>query len=241
MDGGFVVRPVLRIFEALERWAIIEGMNKKNGIPDADLILFDLDNTIYPKDLGLWRLIDGRIRAYVSRELNLSPEEAAVVQKRYWQLYGTTIIGLMNEHDVDPEPYLAYVHDVDVGKHLSPNAELQQVLSALPQRKAIFTNATAAHARNVLSAMGILDHFDPLVGMHETHYISKPDPRAFSYCLALLDVPAHRCLFIEDSPVNLPPARDMGMATVLVGRPDQGEADYYIDRIEDIAQLFGLD
>lgn len=216
-------------------------MKHKNGIPDVDLILFDLDNTIYPKDLGLWRLIDGRIKAYVSRELNLPPEEAAVVQKRYWRLYGTTIIGLMNEHDVDPEPYLAYVHDVDVDRYLKPNAELKRVLAALPHRKAIFTNATAAHARNVLAAMDILEHFDPLVGMHETHYISKPDPRAFAYCLALLDAPAHRCLFIEDSPTNLAPARELGMTTVLVGRPGQGEADYHIDRIEDIGPLFGIE
>lgn len=206
---------------------------------DINLILFDLDNTLYPRGLGLWTEIDRRILAYVCQTLNLPPDEAAMVQKRYWRTYGATIMGLMAEHNVDPEPYLAYVHDFDAGRYLQPNPALAQALTSLPQRKAIFTNATAAHARNVLGALGVLSFFDHLVGMNDIGYISKPNPLAYERCLALLDAPAHRCLFIEDSAVNLPPARRLGMHTALLGAPDQGEADYYLDQIEDVAELFG--
>ena len=216
-------------------------MDGHNRFSDVDLILFDLDNTMYPRDLGLWRQIDQRIRAYVAQTLDLSADEAAAVQKRYWQTYGTTIVGLMREHDVDPAPYLHFVHDLDVAAFLQPNPALARMLQALPQRKVVFTNATSVHARNVLSALDVLDYFEALVGMEETDYVSKPDLLAYERCLALIRAAPERCLLIEDSPGNLVPAQALGMATVLVGQPQQGIADDYIDRIEDVGRLFGLD
>ncbi len=219
----------------------MERMEQKNSAPDIDLILFDLDNTLYPRDLGLWRQIAARIRAYVGRELNLPPEEAEIVQRRYWIEYGTTIAGLIQEHGVEPGPYLADVHDVDIDGHLQPNPTLDAILAALPHRKAIFTNATATHAHNVLTALGVLEHFELLVGLDEVGYVSKPNPLAYERCLSLLGVSAERCLFIEDSPVNLVPAEAMGMKTVLVGSQDSNHADYTLARIEDIAHIFGLD
>jgi putative hydrolase of the HAD superfamily len=214
------------------------GMEPQTNRPDVDLILFDLDNTLYPRDLGLWRLIDDRIRAFVARELNLPPEEAEIVQKRYWIEHGTTLVGLMKEHGMDPAPYLADVHDVAVQDHLQPNPVLNDILTVLPYRKAIFTNATATHAQNVLEALDIVDHFEMLVGMDEVGYLSKPNPVAYERCLDMLGLPADRCIFIEDSPVNLVPARAMGMKTVLVGQAEQNHADYTINRIEDIGQIF---
>ncbi len=219
----------------------MKRMEPIKPIPDVDLILFDLDNTLYPRDLGLWRLIAARIRAYVARELDLPPDEAEIVQKRYWIEYGTTIAGLMKEHDVDPEPYLADVHDVDIDGHLQPNHTLDAILAALPHRKAIFTNATSVHARNVLTALGVLEHFELLVGLDEVGYVSKPNPLAYERCLDLLDVAPERCLFIEDSPVNLVPAEAMGMKTALVGRQNSNHADYTLVRIEELGQIFGLD
>ena len=161
------------------------------------------------------------------------------MQKRYWIEYGTTIAGLIHEHDVDPAPYLADVHDVAVHDHLRPNPALDAILAALPYRKAVFTNATATHARNVLEALDILDHFELLVGLDEVGYLSKPNPLAYERCLDLLGLPADRCIFIEDSPVNLAPAKAMGMKTALVGYAGHPHADYTIDRVEDINRIFG--
>ena len=210
-------------------------------VPDVDVLLFDLDNTLYARDIGLWKEIDERILAYVCQALDLPPLDARQVQKRYWRQYGTTIMGLMAEHDVLPEPYLAQVHEVDARRYLEPNPTLAALLAVLPQRKAVFTNASSAHARNVLSALDLLPYFDPLVGMGELGYISKPQRLAYERCLAILDVAPERCLFIEDSAENLAPARELGMVTALLGPPEQGEADYYLTRIEDVGCLFGLD
>ncbi len=216
-------------------------MEFKLALSDIDLLLFDLDNTMYPRDLGLWQEIDKRILDYVCELLDLPAQEASAVQKRYWKAYGTTIMGLMDEHGVDPAPYLAYVHDFDARRYLQPNPRLAHMLALLPQRKAIFTNATSDHARNVLGALGVLPYFNQMVGMGEIGFVSKPHPLAYERCLALLGVAAERCLFIEDSAVNLTPARAMGMRTVLLGQPDQGEADFYLAYIEELGALFELD
>ena len=141
---------------------------------------------------------------------------------------------------MDPAPYLADVHNVDIDGYLQPNPTLDAILTALPHRKAIFTNATSVHARNVLTALGILEHFELLVGLDEVGYVSKPNPLAYERCLHLLDVTPERCLFIEDSPVNLVPAEAMGMKTVLVGSQSSNHADYTITRIEEIGRIFGL-
>lgn len=204
---------------------------------DVDLILFDLDNTIYPHNAGLWQEIDHRIQLWVSQTLHIPLSEAHEVQHQYWQQYGTTIMGLVAEHGVDPAPYLHFVHDLDLSPYLKPNPTLRALLATLPQRKAIFTNATAAHARNVLAHLGILDQFEQLIGMDELGYISKPHHLAYQRCLALLDVRPQQCLFIEDSPKNLAPARSLGMHTALIGAPTDGGAEYYLQRVEDVEHI----
>jgi len=216
------------------------GMPPTAPLLDVDLILFDLDNTLYPHGLGLWKEIDDRIRLFVAQFLGLSLSEAEVVQKRYWQSYGTTIAGLMAEYDIDPSQYLVFVHDVPLQRYLRPNLALDALLTALPQRKAIFTNATARHARNVAAALGIDHHFQQMIGFEEVGFLSKPHPLAYERCLALVGAAPARCVFIEDSAVNLPPARALGMKTVLVG-PPTAVADHAIPHIEALGQLFGLD
>ncbi|NUQ38385.1 MAG: pyrimidine 5'-nucleotidase [Caldilineales bacterium] len=215
-------------------------MHASAPLLDVDLILFDLDNTLYPRGLGLWREIDDRIRLFVGQFLGISPAEAARVQKHYWLNYGTTIAGLMAEYRIEPAAYLAFVHDVPLAPYLGFNPTLDALLTALPQRKAIFTNATARHAHNVLAALGVDRHFQHVVGFEEVGYVSKPHPLAYERCLALVDVSPQRCVFIEDSAVNLPPARALGMKTVLVG-DGSADADHTIPHIEALGRLFGLD
>ena len=215
----------------------------KRYTPDVDWLCFDLDNTLYPLGNGLWQAIDARIQHFVAERLGLPPDEAKRVQKKYWRQYGTTLAGLMAEHHVQPGPYLAYVHDFDVTPFIKPNLGLQKLLAALPQRKLIFTNASAQHAHNVLRALDVADFFEYVIGVEEVGYCPKPDKRAYERCAALTGVDPHRSMFIDDMPENLAPAREMGMATVLVGRQKgaaNGLADYHLQRIEELADVFGL-
>jgi hypothetical protein len=76
--------------------------------------VFDLDNTLYDPSVRLFDQIEVRMTAYVMSQLGVDqmrgqPPAHPLLEKRY----GTTLAGLMREHDLDPEPYLTDVHDID--------------------------------------------------------------------------------------------------------------------------------
>jgi len=57
----------------------------------------------------------------------------------------------------------------------------------------------------------------------------KPDPAVYQSVLDALVVSGAQAILVEDSPQNLPPARALGMTTILVGEPsdtDRRLADY---------------
>ncbi len=95
----------------------------QRGFDTVETWVFDLDNTLYPHDLNLWQQIDDRIRDFVSNFLKVSPDDAFRIQKDYYQRYGTTMRGLMTEHDLKPDDFLEFVHEIDHSP-LLPNPEL---------------------------------------------------------------------------------------------------------------------
>ena len=211
--------------------------------PDVDWICFDLDNTLYPLSNGLWQVIDQRIQQYVAKRLNLPLDEAKKLQKHYWRHYGTTLAGLMIEHNVKPGPYLAYVHDFDVSPFIGPNPRLKALLAALPQHKLIFTNASSRHAQNVLRTLELEPFFEYIIGVEDVDYIPKPDTRAYVKCRALTGIQPDRSMFVDDLLENLKPAKAMHMLTVLVNPRHSAPpefVDYHLTRIEELAGVFGL-
>ena len=114
-----------------------------------DTWVFDLDNTLYPPHMRLFDQIEVKMTDFVMRTLGVSRSEADGLRSRYWAEYGTTLAGLMHHHDIDPEPYLAQVHDISFAP-LAPDHDLAGRISALSGRKIVYTNGTAAYAENVL-------------------------------------------------------------------------------------------
>jgi putative hydrolase of the HAD superfamily len=145
--------------------------------------------------------------------------------------------GLMRHHQVDPEDYLDYVHDIDVASRLVPDLELHRVLKALPHRRAIFTNSSTSHSRRVLDALQLTDLFEEIFDIRVAEYLPKPWPEPYHAVLARLEVPASRCIMVEDTPANLKTAKELGMGTILVGpRPATDPfVDVHIERIMDIS------
>jgi len=125
-----------------------------------DVLIFDLDNTLYPAEKHLFGLIDVRINLYMTEIVGIPAPEVDALRREYWRLYGVTLQGLIRHHGVDPEDYLLFVHDVDVNSRLGPDPVLRETLAALPQRKAVFTNGSICHASRVLAALGIEDIFE---------------------------------------------------------------------------------
>jgi putative hydrolase of the HAD superfamily len=186
--------------------------------------VFDLDNTLYPPGNGLFTAIEARMNAFVARELGLNLARASALRERYWRQHGTTLAGLMAEHGVAPDPYLAEVHDVDYSV-LPPDPALAAALAALPGRRYVFTNGSRAHAQNVLKARELSGAFDAVFGIEDAGYTPKPAPAAYDRLVALAGLDPQRTAFFEDDPVNLVEPRRRGMTTVLVGV--EGRADHH--------------
>lgn len=195
-------------------------------------LIFDLDETLYPRGAGLMQEIGVRINRYLIENLQLPADQAQELRKRYYQQHGTALRGLVVERpEVDPEDYLRYVHDLPLTDYIGPQPALRDMLRAIPLAKVIFTNATVEHAQKVLNVIGIADQFADIVDVRRVGYISKPDPRAYEQLLAIIGARGDECILIEDAVRNLRPAKALGMTTILVDSDDCAEVDYCVPDI----------
>lgn len=188
-------------------------------------VLFDLDNTLYPPSSGLMNGIDVRIGEYVQKLLGLDEAEARLIQKRYYAEYGTTLHGLQNNHAVDPDHYLAFVHDVAIEAFLAADAELDRLLSELRASKAVFTNAPERYARRVLEVLEVERHFAQIFDIRFAGLRPKPNPAVYRSVLDALEIAGAAAILVEDTAKNLPPARALGMTTILVGEGSAHDAE----------------
>lgn len=203
-------------------------------------LIFDLDETIYPRDSGLMQAISQRISRYMIERLGMDPEEVPRLRREYWHTYGTTSRGLQLLHGIDVNDYMAFVHDVPLHDYIAANPELDTALASLPQRKVVFTNATTAHAHAVLDIVGVRHHFEATYDAFFAKNESKPAPASYRRLLDVLDVGGEACLMVEDTARNLHPAKTLGMVTVLVAPPEGADldgVDYVIDRIVEIGRV----
>lgn len=202
-------------------------------------LVFDCDDTLYPRHSGLMQAISERISRYMIERMGMDPEIVPRLRRAYWEQYGTTSRGLQAVYGLDVDEYMRYVHDLPLDRYIGPDPALDAALEALPQRKVIFTNATAEHARAVLDVVGVGHHFQGIYDAFFLHNEGKPAPGGYRRLLDALGVQGESCLFAEDSARNLRPAKELGMVTVLVDPPD-GDldgADFVIERIADIGRV----
>lgn len=187
----------------------------KRGFDHVETWVFDLDNTLYPHHLNLWQQVDARIRDFVADWLKVSPEEAFRIQKDYYKRYGTTMRGMMTEHGVHADDYLAYVHAIDHSP-LQPNPAMGDAIERLPGRKLILTNGSTAHAGKVLERLGIGHHFEAVFDIIAADLEPKPAPQTYRRFLDRHGVDPARAAMFEDLARNLTVPHQLGMTTVLV-------------------------
>src|SRR5688572_15493881 len=93
--------------------------------------VFDLDNTLYPRECNLFAQIDLRITNYVMTLTRLEFQAARDLQKSYYRDFGPTLNGLMQRHEVDPDHFLNTVHAIDYSP-VDPHPDLVEAIRALP-------------------------------------------------------------------------------------------------------------
>lgn len=181
--------------------------------------VFDLDNTLYSPHCKLFDQIDVKMGMFIAERLNVDRVEARRIQKDFFFRYGTTLSGLMSEHDVKPEEFLPFVHDID--RSIIPtNKALDAAIAALPGKKYICTNGTVAHAEATLAEIGISAHFEDIYDIKTFGYEPKPAKIAYDAMLEIAGFDPKNAAMFEDIARNLEVPHAMGMTTVLIEAED---------------------
>lgn len=200
--------------------------------------VFDLDNTLYPPHMRLFDQIEVRMTNWVMQALGVDRDYADHLRATYWKLYGTTLAGLMAEHRIDPEAYLADVHDIDFSV-LSPDPALAARIAALPGRRIVYTNADAPYAHRVLAARGLTGLFDAVYGVEHANYRPKPERDAFETVFSLDRLDPTTAAMFEDDARNLAAPHAMGMRTVHIA-PDPEPAPHIHHHAPDLSAFLGI-
>ena len=180
--------------------------------------IFDLDNTLYPHGSEVLVEAEKRICRFIESHFGLSAADAWRLQKDCLRVEGSTLSGLVKRFAIDPEPYLAYVNDVDVTT-LSPAPDLQRALARLPGKRIVFTNNCGHYAARVLSRLGIEDELDAICDIRTVGFAAKPSRASYEKVVDSLGVAPAKSAMFEDAERNLIPAHAMGMTTVWLRSP----------------------
>ena len=210
----------------------------KNSFCHVTQWVFDLDNTLYPPEARLFDQIEVKMSAYVMASLGVDQTTADQLRRDYWRDYGTTLAGLMREHNVDPGPYLFDVHDIDLS-HLNKDPALASAIDTLPGRKIVYTNGTAPYAHQVLAARGLDQVFEAVYGVEEANFLPKPELEAFETIFALDGIQPRQAAMFEDEARNLQVPHSLGMQTIPVA-PAPVTAPYLQHHTNNLRQFLEL-
>jgi putative hydrolase of the HAD superfamily len=180
-----------------------------------DTWLFDLDNTLYNANNGVFDRIMDRINTFVSGHLQISTEQASALRRTYWEKYGTTLRGMMEEHDVKPDAFLWYAHDIDISD-VPQCAITKEYLAHLPGKRFVFTNSSKEFAERMTKHLGIRQHFDGIFSIEDAKYISKPEIDSYHTIINKFGFDPKHAVMFEDMAINLKTAAELGMGTVWI-------------------------
>ncbi|MBI5822516.1 MAG: pyrimidine 5'-nucleotidase [Chloroflexi bacterium] len=179
-------------------------------------IFFDLDDTLYPPDAGLWKAIKERMNSYMRERMDIPEDQIGTLREKYFLQYGTTMRGLQANHKIDSDDFLAYVHDLPLRDYLTPNPMLRSIIASLPTRKLIFTNADISHAQRVLTALELSDLFETIVDVNAVAPYCKPMPESFQIAMNLAgETDPSKCVMIDDIHRTTRAAREAGLFSIL--------------------------
>lgn len=103
-------------------------------------------------------------------------------------------------------------------------AALARAAKEAGYRLALLSNSFGLEPFNPYEHVGIWDLFDVHV-ISEVVGMAKPDPAIYRLTLDCLGLPGTACVFVDDHPVNLPPAEALGITTVLATNEDKAVSE----------------
>jgi len=177
--------------------------------------IFDLDNTLYSADSGIFQQVHTLMSKFVSAHLNIDIKKAKELQRKYYRQHGTTLRGLMDNHNVDPDHFLSEVHQLDYSI-VDPNFKLNRELKKLKGRKIIYTNANRQHTNDILIRLELTNEFDAIFDIKTANYIPKPEASPYEQIISEFNIDPITTIMFDDIAKNLVPAKNVGFSSVWI-------------------------
>ena len=180
-----------------------------------DSWIFDLDNTLYSADTGIFQQVSTLMGKFVAKHLNVNIKKAKEIQRKYYKQHGTTLRGMMDNHGVDPEYFLKEVHKLDYSI-VDSNKKLNEELKKLKGRKIIYTNANLQHTLDVLDRIELSNFFDYIFDIKMANYIPKPDLQPYKQIIKDFNLNPSTSAMFDDIAKNLVPAKKVGFTSIWI-------------------------
>ncbi len=180
-----------------------------------DTWIFDLDNTLYSADSGIFQQVHTLMGEFISKNLNIDIVKAKELQNKYYKKHGTTLRGLMDNHNIEPDYFLSEVHKLDYSI-VSANYKLNEELKKLQGNKIIYTNANKEHVDNVLHKLELENMFDSVFDIKMAGYIPKPEIVSYKKVIDKFNIDPYKSIMFDDIAKNLVPAKNVGFTSVWI-------------------------
>lgn len=190
-------------------------------------IIFDLDDTLYPERSYALSGFSAVAR-WAEGQFGIPHAEGYAELRRLFEagVRGDTFDRWLEqrglgEHEVVPEMVRVYRQHAP---ELAPFPDARPVLNQLrtEHRLALITQGYRPGQQRKLEALALTEYFDPTVIMGEEERAKwKPGQEPFERALSAMEIRGPESAYIGDNPLkDFKGARELGMATVWVRRPE---------------------
>lgn len=210
-----------------------------------ELVVFDLDGTLYPRERYVDLVLDVIGRGLV--ELNGATSQAArdrvavlrAMMEENWDGVSTT--AFVTGEGVDVAKWVEFrSRHLDIASGLTPDVRLVDQVASLRRHVpvALLTNNTRALADQILATIGFPDDaFAAVISAEDVGAHPKPSPLAFQTVVDRMGVPAGNTWGIGDRyDIDIAPLSALGGAGITVSGPGEiGDAvDLLIGRSAEV-------
>ncbi len=177
-------------------------------VREVDLFIFDLDGTLADSKDDIKAAINHALKSFGMKTLT-DAEIREVVGNGITRLF-KNMTGKSEEEKYETiRTYIEYLesHLLDT---TAPFPGVIETLSSIAKRKAVVTNKLVRMAERVVTALGMADHIDLIVGSDSTPRM-KPDPAPIHLALERLEVSPERTVMVGDTVDDILSAKAAGV------------------------------
>lgn len=223
-------------------------MNNTKSFADVKAIFFDTGDTLY-FSAEMESAYPNKLTELLETTRKISHDEAESLLKETTQKLKGAVKHVTKVRTMAELGFSrAQVHEafckVNPKEFLAVDQELDSVMARLSRKYklGIISNFKRSHILEILDALGLSPDWFPLLVTEDIVKEIKPDHEPFLKAVELSGYAANECLYVGDSPTkDMQPAKEIGMATILVGDGIPDEQAMYVDAvIPDVKKVVDL-